>query len=347
MKKILFVCGGRSGEHEISLISTKHILQVLDRGEFDPTVVVIQKRGRMDWVEEISLQKLPDNPRQIAGVEGRPVDFRPYRHGTDRPGFLLDGQLKSFDAVFPVLHGEGGEDGSIQGFFDTAQIPYVGCGVRSSANCMDKVVTKKICVASGLPVVPFEELRALDELKRVAPKLTYPCFVKPATSGSSLGVTKVESESALAAAVEEAFRWSERILIEPAIVGRELEIAVLDDDLGRVLSPAGEIICRNGFYDYDTKYVHPEGAELVAPAELSEKELRELQSIASRVFDAMECRSMARIDFFQDRQGRFLLNEVNSIPGFTPISMYPKLLSLSGVGYPALVKRLLKAALRS
>jgi len=343
-KKVLFLCGGRSGEHEISLISTKHILKALNRNEITPTVVMIQKRGRMDLISEEDLFKLPDNPKEIAGLQGRPVDFRPYANGNDKPGFVESGKLLNFDAVFPVLHGEGGEDGSIQGFLETAQLPYVGCKVGASANTMDKIITKKICMASSLPVAPFVELSDLSQLAKI--EMTYPCFVKPATGGSSIGVSKVESAKDLKAAVEEAFRWSTKLLIEPAIVGRELEIAVLDDGQSRVLSPAGEIICRNGWYDYDTKYVHPESAELVAPAELSAAKLKELQDLASKVFDAMDCRGMARVDFFLDQKGQFLLNEVNSIPGFTPISMYPRLLGLAGVSYPDLIARLLNAALR-
>jgi len=344
VKKVLFLCGGRSGEHEISLISTKHILKALRRNEINPTVVLIQKRGRMDLITEEDLMKLPDNPKEIAGLQGRPVDFRPYSNGIEKPGFVDAGRLINFDAVFPVLHGEGGEDGSIQGFFETAQIPYVGCKVGPSANTMDKIITKKICMASKLPVAPFVELQDLAQVSKL--EITYPCFVKPATGGSSIGVSKVNSAAELKAAVEEAFRWSTKLLIEPAIVGRELEIAVLDDGQSRVVSPAGEIICRNGWYDYDTKYVHPDGAELVAPADISPTNLKELQDLASKVFDAMDCRGMARIDFFQDQKGQFLLNEVNSIPGFTPISMYPRLIGLAGVSYPDLIARLLNAALR-
>jgi len=343
-KKVLFLCGGRSGEHEVSLISTKHILKAIRRDEIEPTVIMIQKRGRMDLIAEENLFKLPDNPKEIAGLQGRPVDFRPYSNGTDKPGFVESGRLLNFDAVFPVLHGEGGEDGSIQGFLETAQIPYVGCKVGASANSMDKIITKKICISSNLPVAPFVELTDLAQVSKL--EMTYPCFVKPATGGSSIGVSKVESANELKSAVEEAFRWSTRLIVEPAIVGRELEIAVLDDGQSRVLSPAGEIICRNGWYDYDTKYVHPDGAELVAPADLSSEQLKELQNLASKIFDAMNCKGMARIDFFQDHKGNFLLNEVNSIPGFTPISMYPRLLGLAGVSYPDLIARLLNAALR-
>jgi D-alanine-D-alanine ligase len=342
--RVGFFCGGRSGEHEVSLISTKHVLRALDRQLYHPEIIYIQKSGKMLWAQEKDLEALPDNPRAIAGLQGRSIDFRPYAEKGRSAGFVVSGtsEFVEIDSAFPVLHGEGGEDGSIQGFLETARIPYVGCPIRAAANTMDKVVTKKICAASQLPVVPFQELRSPAELNKVS--TSFPCFVKPATAGSSLGVSKVETASALKAAVEEAFRWSDRILIEPAIVGRELEVAVLDDGRSRVLSPVGEIVCKSGWYDYDSKYVNPDAAELVAPANLSSAQVAELHRIASGVFDALECRGMARIDFFLDQSGRFLLNEVNSIPGFTPISMYPRLLALAGVAYPELIGRILSSA---
>ncbi len=343
MRQVLFLCGGRSGEHEVSLVSTKHVLQALDRKKYNPTIIYIHKKGRMDLVSEEDLHALPNNPRQIAGLSGTPALFQAYSNSNQGPGFVVDGKLLPIDVAFPVLHGEGGEDGSIQGFLETAKIPYVGCHVRAAANTMDKVVTKKICMASNLPVVPFQELRSPADLKRTEP--SFPCFVKPATGGSSLGVSKVENAAELKAAVEEAFRWSDRILIEPAIVGRELEIAVLDDGSSRVCSPAGEIVCKSGWYDYDSKYVDPDAAELIMPAPLKAEELKKLQQIASDIFDALECRGMARVDFFMEKSsGKFLLNEVNSIPGFTPISMYPKLIGLTGVSYTDLIARLLESA---
>lgn len=348
MKKLLFVCGGISGEHEISLISTKHVLKSIDRSRFEFDVLYIDKSGAMGMTTEDALNQLPDNPQEFkSSIENEAVSFRPYSKSDQGPCFFSEAGDKvygGYELVFPILHGVGGEDGRIQGFFETASLPVVGCGLKASAICMDKILTKKICRSAGLPVVQFEELRRSERDRNLNP--SYPCFVKPASAGSSLGVVKVESEGALAEAIDEAFRWDDRLLVEPAIEGRELEVAVLQLESGPMASPAGEIRCSSGFYSYEAKYVDSDSVELLAPADLAAEQTELLQKLSIEVFEALECEGMARIDFFLSQDGEFLLNEVNTIPGFTPISMYPRLMGLAGISYPELITRLIEGALR-
>lgn len=342
-KRVVFLIGGRSGEHEISLISGKHILAALDRKQFEPIVVVLQKNGEMTLVSEAELEKVPNNPKLVKTPAGKVISLRPFRVGSKQPMILADGREYEFDVAFPVLHGPGGEDGTIQGLFELAEIPVVGCGVKASAICMDKGMTKRLCVEAKLPVAPFIEVYAGEKMPKLA--WPYPVFVKPAHLGSSLGVSKVKSAAELHRAVDEALSLDEKILIEPAIEGRELEIAILGRRGDLVVSPCGEIRCKTEFYSYDAKYVDPDAAELIVPARVDEVHLKKFQDVAKDVFNTLDCRGMARIDFFMQKgTNEFLLNEVNTIPGFTPISQYPKLIQLTGISYPDLITRLIELA---
>jgi D-alanine-D-alanine ligase len=343
-KRVLFLVGGRSGEHEISLISGKHILAALDRKSFEPLVVIIQKNGEMTYASETELQQLSNNPKEIRTPEGVPISIRPYSLKGTKPCILVEKKVFEFDLAFPVLHGPGGEDGTIQGLFELAEIPVVGSGVKASAICMDKGMTKRLCSQAGLPVVPFLEVYRGEDSGQIP--WDFPLFVKPAKLGSSLGVSKVRSTHELESALKDAFSMDEKVLIEPAVIGRELEIAVLGKRGDLVASVAGEIRCHGAeFYSYDAKYVDPDAAELILPAPLSEKDLLSFQETAKKIFNSLDCHGMARIDFFMKQDtGEFLLNEVNTIPGFTPISMYPKLLQLGGISYSDLITRLIQFA---
>ncbi len=343
MKSLAILCGGISGEHEISLISCRSILHALDNSRFQAHVIYIRKNREIHLLEKEQVLSLSSNPKEVKELTGKPLDFRPYSYQGKKPGFFDGQKFYAIDVAMPILHGIGGEDGSIQGFFETAGIPVVGCSLTSSALAMDKALAKKICRIDGLPIVPFVELRRdlpLDESK-----ITFPCFVKPALGGSSLGVTKVKGPESLPAAIREAFQWGAKVMIEPAIEGRELEIAVFRDEKDFIASPAGEIVCRPGeFYSYDAKYVEKDAAKLLAPADLTLDEQARLQHQACQVFESLGCWGMARVDFFMNKEGEFLLNEVNTIPGFTPISMYPRLMQLSGLEYSSLLSRLIDAA---
>lgn len=335
--------GGRSGEHEISLISGKHILNALDRSRFDPLLLIIQKDGVMTWGNLADLSQLPDNPKMVKTPHGPIVSLRPFKSGGQGPVVMVGNEAHSFDVAFPILHGPGGEDGTIQGLFELAEIPVVGNGVKASAVCMDKGFTKRLCDYAKLPVVPFIEVKRGESLPSLP--WPFPVFVKPATLGSSLGVSKVKSPADLKPALHEAFSLDTKVLIEPAVTGREIEVAVFGDYRQCVASPAGEIRCKTEFYSYEAKYVDPDAAELLLPTELEPALLKKVQGLACDVFKTLECKGMARIDFFLTPQGDFLLNEVNTIPGFTPISMYPKLMGLAGMPYSHLLERLIELAL--
>ncbi len=341
-KRVLFIVGGRSGEHEISLISGKHVLQALDRTKYEPLLLLIQKSGEMTYAKEADLQALSNNPKQVKTPSGTPLSIRPYSSKNSMPSILVGSESYEFDLAFPILHGPGGEDGTIQGLFELAEIPVVGCGVKASSICMDKGMTKRLCQQAGLPVIPFVEVYRGEAMPKIS--WPFPLFVKPAHLGSSLGVSKVKSNAELKTALDEVFGMDTKALIEPEIVGRELEIAVLGKRGDLVVSPVGEIKPKTEFYSYDSKYVDDDGAELILPAQVSAARLATYQQTAKAIFETLDCHGMARVDFFADQSGEFLLNEVNTIPGFTPISMYPKLIGLTGVTYPDLVSRLIELA---
>lgn len=276
-------------------------------------------------------------------ASGRPVSLQ-----------LPEGTLRSdnddigFDVVFPVLHGPYGEDGTIQGVFEIAGIPYVGCGVLSSALAMDKDNAKKVAEAAGIATTPWMVVRAdgfadpgakVDELVSA---MGLPLFVKPAELGSSVGVSKAETEAELKDGIRAAFKYGHKVIIEEAINGREIEVAVLE---GPRVSVAGEIVIKTDWYDYDSKY-NDETSEFVAPASLTDPEMQLVRSIAARAFEALECKGLARVDFLFEQGGRgFLLNELNTMPGFTPISGFPKMWAASGMSYPELCNELVELAL--
>jgi D-alanine-D-alanine ligase len=252
------------------------------------------------------------------------------------------------DVVLPLLHGPYGEDGTVQGLFELADLPYVGSGVLGSALAMDKIAAKRMFAAAGLPTPRHLTFRDGSDIAafvaRVERELAYPCFVKPSNMGSSVGVAKARDRAQLDAACELALRYDEWILAEEAITGREIELAVLGDDPPEVSVP-GEVVPGQEFYSYSDKY-ESDAAELLAPALLSEAQTAQAQEIAVRAFEACRCEAMARVDLFLEEPGRgFLVNEVNTIPGFTPISMYPRLWEVSGVPYPALIDRLIELAM--
>lgn len=343
MTKVLILAGGRSGEHEVSLVSAKHILAALDRKKFKPILIVVRKDGAMTLVDEEALEKIPNNPKQVKTPKGPLVGIRPYGVEGKKPTIIpIKGKELEFDIAFPIIHGPGGEDGTIQGLFEFSSTPVVGCGVKASAVCMDKAFTKKICIQAGLPVAPFVEAYKQEKLPNLP--WNYPIFVKPSNTGSSIGVSKVKTEAELLPALKEAFQYDDKALIEKAIEGREIEFAVFGNRKHCLVSPAGEIKPNAEFYTYEAKYVDENGADLIYPAKLTPAEMARGQDLAKKVFLALDGRGMARIDFFLTPSGEFLLNEINTIPGFTPISMYPKLMALAGVEYSQLLTDLVELA---
>jgi D-alanine-D-alanine ligase len=348
--RVLVLFGGRSAEHEVSVVSARSVVDALDRTRYDVVCVGIDKEGR--W------HLLPSPPALPPGTSGRlPVveasagtDVALAREPGTRSLVGVAGEREPFDVVFPVLHGPFGEDGTIQGLLELAGIPYVGAGVLASAVGMDKAVQKTLFRAAGLPVVRHEVVHEREwredpeAVTARAEGLGTPLFTKPVNLGSSVGITKVKSLADLEVAMEEAFRYGRKALIEEAAEGaREVECSVLGND-DPVASVPGEIVPSAEFYDYRAKYLE-EGTRLNAPADLPAAVTEEIQRMAVAAFRAIDAAGMARVDFFYREPDQVIVNEINTIPGFTEISMYPRLWEASGLSYPELVDRLVQLAL--
>jgi len=338
--------GGRSGEHEVSLISAASVIQALDPEKYEAIPIGITKDGR--WLAGTAAHKmLPDilrfGERVMLSADPNVAALVPV--SDSRPDALR------VDVVFPVLHGTYGEDGTVQGLLDLAGLPFVGSGVLGSAVGMDKDMQKRLFLQAKLPVGDFLAItRAAWEKSRgkvlsaIRKKFHFPVFVKPATLGSSVGMTKAHDAKELAAAMDLAAEFAQKILVERAIRGREIEVSVLGNEDPKASIP-GEIVPHREFYDYAAKYLE-EGTRLLIPAKLNRAQIKRFQEFAVRGFRALECLGMARVDFFlEHRTGRILLNEINTIPGFTSISMYPKLWEASGLSYRNLLDRLIELAL--
>jgi D-alanine-D-alanine ligase len=347
-RHLLVLCGGRSAEHEVALQSAVNVVTAVDHAAFDVAVVGIDKDGTWRRLPADAFAVNLANPALTALAPGGQIVTVGCRHGQ---GWLmpLDGAAPwRVDVAFPVLHGTYGEDGTIQGLLAMMNVPCVGCDHTSSANCMDKAITKQILRYAGIPVADGFIVGA--GATAVAPAevgraLGWPVFVKPARLGSSVGVRKVASAATLEEALAHALRFDDKVLIERFMPGREIECAVLGNESPRASVP-GEIVPhpRHGFYSYQAKYLDEDGARLCAPAELPPEVAIRVQELAIRAFVALGCTGMARVDFFLLPDGSLAVNELNTIPGFTRISMYPRLWQLSGVGYPQLVGELIRLA---
>ncbi|HWM26030.1 MAG TPA: D-alanine--D-alanine ligase family protein [Chthoniobacterales bacterium] len=359
MKKlrVAVLYGGRSGEHEVSLQSAASVINYLDRDRFEIVPVAIDKQGRWN-LNDISLL---EGKKSLPVFKDAPkVVLPPNPPESDGGSALIrlaeSGEARGIDVVFPVMHGPLCEDGTIQGLLKLADLPYVGCGVLASAIAMDKEMAKRVARDAGIPIVPYVSLKhevwkkeRQQLAKSIAEQLGYPVFVKPANLGSSVGVDKVREPGGLGAALENAFNYDRKVLVEAAVNAREIEVSVLENpEAGAdpLVSIPGEIDPAHEFYSYEAKYLDEKGAALIIPARLSPEQTKRAQDIGRRVFTALECEGMARVDLFLDRtSGEFFFNELNTIPGFTSISMYPKLWEASGIGYRELLSRLVDLAL--
>ena len=340
---ILF--GGRSGEHEVSLASAASVIRGLDPDKYEAVPIGITKEGH--WLIGSAAQKML--PEVLKGGQRVMMTADP----TDAALVPLDrrGSGTRLDVVFPVMHGTYGEDGTIQGLLDLAGLPFVGAGVLGSAIGMDKDVAKRLLQVAKIPVVPWIAVQRADwerhpkEIqKAVERKFKYPLFVKPATLGSSVGMTKVHSREELAPAMNLAAEFAMKILVERCMVGREIEVSVLGNHDPRASVP-GEIVPHREFYDYAAKYLE-EGTQLLIPAKLTSAQVKKIQKYAVDAFRALELSGMARVDFFLEKKsGKIYLNEVNTIPGFTSISMYPKMWEASGIPFRKLIDKLIELAL--
>jgi D-alanine-D-alanine ligase len=350
-RRVAVLFGGRSAEHEVSCISARFVIDALDPERTEVVPIGITRDGR--WHRLSGPPALPvESGRMPEVTDGSGTVVELAAEAGSRDLVAADGSREPIDVVFPVLHGPFGEDGTVQGLLELGGVPYVGAGVLGSAIGMDKDVQKRLFLQAGLPVGPFETVHEkgwADDPELVeasAEALGYPLFTKPAPLGSSVGVSKVHAAAELAVGLDEAFRYARHALIEKGAEGaREIECAVLGND-EPVASVAGEIV-PNGhdFYDYDAKYLDEHGAQLLIPADLAPEVLEDVQRLAVAAFRTVRCAGMARVDFFLFGEDELWVNELNTIPGFTSISMYPKLWGASGLPYGELVERLLDLAI--
>jgi len=342
--------GGRSGEHEVSVVSASSVIKALNKDKYDVVSIGITKTGQ--WISgpgTVESLKAGMSNQQLAEKILLPDPNHQSLVSLKPDGLAAETAL---DVVIPLIHGTYGEDGKLQGLLEMANLPYVGCGVLGSAVGMDKVIMKNLFRQAGLLTPDFVLVLKkdwlageLEVLKTVAAELTYPVFVKPANLGSSVGISKVKDPAGLARALAEAFKYDRRAIVEKSIENnREIECAVLGNDEPEASVP-GEIIPHHEFYSYEAKYVDENGAGLAVPAKLDEPVVRKIQELSLTAFKALDLSGMARVDFLLDPAGRIYLNEVNTVPGFTKISMYPKLWQASGLPYDKLIDRLIELAL--
>jgi len=344
--KVGVIFGGRSGEHEVSLVSASSIIEALDKNKYQVVPIGIAPDGR--WLSSAKTMTLLKAKSQLAGEPERIIAPEPHRR--ELVSVEHNAPPEEIDVVFPMVHGTYGEDGTLQGLLELADIPYVGAGVLGSALGMDKVLQKKIFKQEGLPIVRYVwalSTEAAGQQKKTVNKceksLRYPMFVKPANTGSSVGITKAHNRKELMNGLILAARFDRKVVVEEGVKGvREIECSVLGNDTP-VASVPGEIIPGNEFYDYDAKYVDGNSTSVI-PANLPKKVVKEIQQLAIRAFRSLDCWGMARVDFFVTTRDKVYLNEINTIPGFTSISMYPKLWEASGLAYADLLDKLIALA---
>lgn len=342
-KTVALIFGGKSAEHEVSLRSARNIAEALDKDLFTPVIIGISKEG--GWFRfpdtgvftqttKIVNKELPQHAEPVALIswQGQPALYS-----------LKDHSHTTIDIAFPILHGTMGEDGTIQGLFKMVNLPFVGCGVWSSAAGMDKEIMKRLLAEAHIPnakyllLTPFKN----TSYEEVVQKLGTPFFIKPANAGSSVGVHKIKSAEDFAVKLKDAFQFDHKVLAEEFIQGREIECSVMGHNRAPQASLPGEVIPQHEFYSYEAKYLDDNGALLKIPAELSSEQLGKLQDLAKKTYQVMGCDGLTRVDFFLRTNGDFYINEINTLPGFTKISMYPKMWEATGISYKELITKLI------
>lgn len=326
---LLVLFGGKSAEHEVSIQSAKNVVRAINKQKYEVLLVGIDKKGDWHIVDPVLLLK-EKTPNLI--------EF-------NRSNLSPMASLQKVDLVFPILHGPYGEDGTVQGLFKLANIPYVGAGVLGSAVGMDKDVMKRLLRSAGIPTANFLVFNSLNDAKfeYIRKNLGLPFFIKPANLGSSVGVHKIHNKKEFKTAVRNAFQYDRKILAEEYIEGREIECSVLGNK-NPIASVPGEVISRYEFYSYQAKYLNENGAKIEIPAKLPKSTIKKIRGLAIKTFITLCCEGMARVDFFLAKDGKIFVNEINTIPGFTNISMFPKLWEFSGISYAELIDRLIELA---
>ncbi len=360
---IALIYGGKSGEHEISLVSATSIARNIDSAKHNVVLIAITKDGRWFLQDSSELNRIKNDTKATLSIKEDKSNIVSIIPGAKNHSFIANGKDLCIDVAFPALHGPFGEDGTIQGLFEMADIPYVGCGVMAGSITMDKEKTKVIWQNAGLPVVPYVCIKRSDlkdtksyndKINNAIKNLGLPLFVKPCSAGSSDGANKASTIDELNTAITEAFKWDDKILIEKSINAREVECSVTGNsttDNGSEKSESvtsyipGEIAPTHEFYDYDAKYNDPEGAKLLIPAALTPDELENVRDLAIKAYSALDASGLSRVDFFIDRDtNKLYLNEINTLPGFTSISMFPKMCEKAGLQFTELTELLLTEA---
>ena len=348
---VALIFGGKSGEHEVSLMSASSVYKCIDKDKYNVMTIGITKEGR--WLYCEGNEENIKNGEWV-NLANKNVEINLVPCGNKEVGILFeDGKVEKIDILFPVLHGPYGEDGTIQGLFEISQIPYIGCGVLASSVGMDKLICKKVFTEIGLPQVNYTDTNKWQfindsegELNKIESKLNYPIFVKPANLGSSVGISKATNRKELLEGINEALRYDSRIVLEQGIDAREIEVAVLGNNEVKA-SIAGEIKPAKDFYDYNDKYL--DGASTYdIPAQISEEDMNYIREKAIQAFKGIDGKGLSRVDFFKDKNsGEIFINEINTLPGFTNISMYPKMWEATGLEYTKLIDELIKLAIDS
>jgi len=349
---LALICGGKSVEHEVSLISAKNVIAALDFTKYNLSLFAITKTGSFRFYNDCqNFLNHGNNPKLISLKETGFVDVA-WRIIDGVGQAVLPHENKQIDVVFPIMHGSFAEDGKIQGFLEMLNLPYVGPDVLASSIAMDKEITKKLAEIAGIKIAKYLSftVTAKKEINfnQIKMKMGLPVFIKPASSGSSVGINKVDDETSFKRAIKEAFLVDHKILIEEAIVGRELECSILGNRGALIVGEVGEIIAseKHGFYSYDAKYIDKLGAALLIPAPIDPIKKKEIQILAKKIFTILQCEGMSRVDLFMNEKNEIIFNEINTIPGFTQISMYPKLImQATGMSYSALIDSLITLAI--
>ncbi|PPA70558.1 D-alanine--D-alanine ligase [Jeotgalibacillus proteolyticus] len=342
-KKLCLLFGGKSAEHEVSLQTAKAVIKALDLTKFEIDPVFISPEG--EWRKGLPLEGPVESVEALQFGEDKTVSAT---EGLQSTALTVSEEKKEgYDIVFPLLHGPNGEDGTVQGLLEVLNVPYVGNGVLASSAGMDKVIMKNLFKEAGLPQVNYVSfIRSAWEADReaayshVEKEISYPCFIKPANLGSSVGISKCTDRKELEAGFEEAFLYDRKIIVEQGVKAREIEIGVLGNDYPEMSVP-GEIVAKKDFYDYKAKYVDGDSV-MIIPAELPEGIAEILQEMAKKAFQAVDCSGLVRADFFLTENNEIFINEINTMPGFTPYSMFPLLWENTGVSYPELIERLVE-----
>ncbi|EIW19847.1 MULTISPECIES: D-alanine--D-alanine ligase [Pelosinus] len=346
---VALLFGGKSTEHEVSLQSAKNIIHAIDKEKYELTLIGIDKRGQWFLCDQEDFLINEDSPKDIMlKHKGVAAAFQMSKESEQLICFAEKTFTKSIDVVFPILHGTYGEDGTVQGLLTLANIPFVGPSSLGSGIGMDKEVAKRLLRDAGIPVAKSLTYQHWEQpgidFETVVEQLGLPVFVKPASLGSSVGISKVKQQDELFAAIKEAFAFDHKIIIEECIEGQEIECAILGNE-NPIASAVGAIIPRQEFYSYAAKYIDDQGAAVQIPADIPKEIAALVQELAIKAFQVLCCEGMARVDFFLTKEHNVLINEINTIPGFTKISMYPKLWGISGISYTDLIDRLIQLAL--